>query len=87
MTTWPRLGAAFAAAALLISGCGAASGSDGGGDGGDDGPVTVRVADTDGAPLYFLKYGTSRASSRTPGWSSTRRLQRRRDGDPAAGQR
>jgi NitT/TauT family transport system substrate-binding protein len=57
MTTWPRLGAAFAAAALLISGCGSASGSDGGGDGGDDGPVTLRVADTNGAPLYFLKYG------------------------------
>ncbi|RBY94749.1 hypothetical protein DQ244_05615 [Blastococcus sp. TBT05-19] len=59
MTTWPRIGAAMAAAALLISGCGSDSGSGGSGSGGggDDGPITLRVADTNGAPLYFLQYG------------------------------
>ncbi|WP_104524919.1 ABC transporter substrate-binding protein [Blastococcus atacamensis] len=59
MTTWPRIGAALAAAALLVSGCGSDSDSGGsaGGGGGDEGPVTLRVADTNGAPLYFLQYG------------------------------
>ncbi|WP_116451423.1 ABC transporter substrate-binding protein [Blastococcus litoris] len=60
MKIWSRTGAALAAVALLVSGCGGSdSDSDGGGSGGggDGGPITLRVADTNGAPLYFLKYG------------------------------
>jgi NitT/TauT family transport system substrate-binding protein len=58
MTTSPRLGAALAVAALLLTACGG-SDSDSASAGGSSssGPMTVRIAETAGAPLNFLTYG------------------------------
>jgi ABC-type nitrate/sulfonate/bicarbonate transport system substrate-binding protein len=53
-TTWFRLGTAVAAAALFASGCG---GDDTGAAADANGVTTLRVAETTGAPLYFLTYG------------------------------
>jgi ABC-type nitrate/sulfonate/bicarbonate transport system substrate-binding protein len=57
MTCWLRLGAAVAASSLILSGCGgsAAGGASAGSDA--SGTPTLTVADTNGAPLYFLEYG------------------------------
>ena len=52
-----RAAAAMSAATLLMSACGggdSGSGSDSGGEGGE--LPTLTVADTNGAPLYFLTY-------------------------------
>lgn len=49
-----RLGALAAAAALLLTGCG---GSDEPAQADSEGVTTLRIADTAGAPLYFLTYG------------------------------
>lgn len=54
MNTWPRLGAVVAAAALLTTGCG---GSEDTTAADADGVMTVRIAETAGAPLNFLTYG------------------------------
>ncbi|MGI8680693.1 MAG: ABC transporter substrate-binding protein [Mycobacteriales bacterium] len=54
MKTTPRLGATAAVAALLLTGCG---GSDDAAQPDEEGRTTLRVADTAGAPLYFLSYG------------------------------
>lgn len=54
MKTWPRLGAVVAAAALLTTGCG---GSETSTAADSDGVMTVRIAETAGAPLNFLTYG------------------------------
>jgi ABC-type nitrate/sulfonate/bicarbonate transport system substrate-binding protein len=57
MTNSLRLGAA-AAAVLLLTGCGGPAEEEpaaGGGGAGD--PRSLTVADTNGAPLYFLQYG------------------------------
>ena len=55
MRTWLRLGAAVAAAALLTTACGGGSGS--APQAGADGLTPLRIAETAGAPLYFLTYG------------------------------
>jgi ABC-type nitrate/sulfonate/bicarbonate transport system substrate-binding protein len=55
-----RLGALAAAAALLLTACGGSdsdSGSSGSASGSDSGPMTLRIAETAGAPLNFLTYG------------------------------
>ncbi|NEK56969.1 ABC transporter substrate-binding protein [Geodermatophilus sabuli] len=59
MRTWTRTGAALAATALLATGCGGGSDAESSPEtgGGESGPTTVTVADTAGAPLYFLTYG------------------------------
>jgi NitT/TauT family transport system substrate-binding protein len=53
MSTWVRIGAALAASALLAAGCGGDAPEEP-----EEEPLTeVSVADTIGAPLYFLSYG------------------------------
>ncbi|MGK5170430.1 ABC transporter substrate-binding protein [Geodermatophilus sp. CPCC 205761] len=56
MTARTRIGAALAAAALLAAGCGGDD-APAPAEEGDDGLVPLTVADTAGAPLYFLTYG------------------------------
>ena len=55
MKSWPRLGAVVAAAALFLPACGGSDASSGGGA--DGGSMTMRIAETAGAPLSFLTYG------------------------------
>ena len=57
MKTSPRLCAALAAAALLLTACGGSDSGSASADTGASGPMTMRIADTNGAPLYFLTYG------------------------------
>ncbi|MGK5112080.1 ABC transporter substrate-binding protein [Geodermatophilus sp. CPCC 205506] len=56
MTARTRIGAALAAAALLAAGCGGDD-APAPAEEGADGLVPLTVADTAGAPLYFLTYG------------------------------
>lgn len=58
MKTWFRSAAALSSAALVLTACGGeASESESSSGGGEDaGPITLTVADTNGAPLYFLTY-------------------------------
>jgi ABC-type nitrate/sulfonate/bicarbonate transport system substrate-binding protein len=59
MTSSFRLAAAGVSLALLATACGGDGDSPSGDDaaGGGDGPTRITVADTAGAPLYFLTYG------------------------------
>jgi NitT/TauT family transport system substrate-binding protein len=58
MSTWTRTAAALAATALFTAGCGGDPEPESSPEpGGESGPTTVTVADTAGAPLYFLTYG------------------------------
>jgi ABC-type nitrate/sulfonate/bicarbonate transport system substrate-binding protein len=52
-----RLGAAVAATSLLLAGCGGSAEEEPATGGADGGPRALTVADTNGAPLYFLQYG------------------------------